>query len=58
MVPLVVGRTSARLVYIGWPDRRASFDKLRMRRNLGGTKKDPHPDLVEGRTVLIPAWCG
>src|SRR6185295_5495407 len=31
----------------------ASFDRLRMRTNFGGTKKDPHPELVEGRTVLI-----
>src|SRR6185312_14827043 len=30
-----------------------SFDKLRMRRNLGGTKKDPHPELVEGRALPI-----
>jgi len=32
----------------------ASFDKLRMRGSLDGTKKDPHPELVEGRTVPIP----
>ena len=32
----------------------ASFDKLRMRDNLGGTKKNPHPELVEGRTSPIP----
>jgi hypothetical protein len=31
----------------------ASFDKLRMRKNLGGTKNPPHPELVEGRTVLV-----
>jgi len=35
-------------------DYRASFDKLRMRKGLGGMKKDPHPELVEGRIVLIP----
>src|SRR5882672_3064694 len=35
--------------------RGASFDKLRMRQNLGGTKEGPHPELVEGRTALIPA---
>ena len=33
----------------------ASFDKLRMRDNRGGTKNDPHPELVEGRTTPIPA---
>jgi cobalt-precorrin 5A hydrolase / precorrin-3B C17-methyltransferase len=32
----------------------ASFDKLRMREDLGGTKKDPHPELVEGRTSPVP----
>jgi hypothetical protein len=26
-----------------------------MRRSRGGTKKSPHPELVEGRTALIPA---
>jgi hypothetical protein len=31
----------------------ASFDKLRMRKNLGGKKNPPHPELVEGRTVLV-----
>jgi cobalt-precorrin 5A hydrolase/precorrin-3B C17-methyltransferase len=35
-------------------NRPASFDKLRMRDNLGGTKKDPHPELVEGRTSPVP----
>jgi hypothetical protein len=24
-----------------------------MRENLGGKKKDPHPELVEGRTALV-----
>ncbi|MGH6927226.1 MAG: 2Fe-2S iron-sulfur cluster-binding protein, partial [Dongiaceae bacterium] len=33
----------------------ASFDKLRMRGNPGGTKKSPHPELVEGCTSPIPA---
>ena len=28
----------------------ASFDKLTLRGNPGGTKTDPHPELVEGRT--------
>jgi hypothetical protein len=37
--------------------RRASFDKLRMRSNFGGTKKIPHPELVEGRTASIQAFC-
>ncbi|MGE0119154.1 MAG: DNA ligase D [Dongiaceae bacterium] len=32
----------------------ASFDKLRMRENSGGTKKAPHPELVEGRTAPVP----
>src|SRR6185312_15145397 len=36
---------------------RASFDKLRMRGILGGTKKRPHPELVEGRRSLIPFPC-
>src|SRR5215475_1965849 len=35
--------------------RGASFDKLRMRGSLDGTKKGPHPELVEGRTTLISA---
>src|SRR6185312_4863537 len=35
----------------------ASFDKLRMRGNLGGTKKSPHPELVEGRMLAIPVSC-
>jgi len=39
----------------GLHHRPASFDKLRMREDFGGTKIDPHPELVEGRTVLIPA---
>jgi len=40
---------------MGWHDDRASFDKLRKRGNLGGTKNYPHPELVEGRTALIPS---
>jgi hypothetical protein len=32
----------------------ASFDKLRMRGNLGGIKNPPHPELVEGRMSSIP----
>jgi hypothetical protein len=36
-------------------EHHASFDKLRMRDNLSGRKKDPHPELVEGCTALIPA---
>ena len=35
-------------------ERSASFDKLRMRSVLGGVKKGPHPELVEGRTASIP----
>jgi hypothetical protein len=31
----------------------ASFDRLRMRDDLGGMKKAPHPELVEGRTLPI-----
>jgi hypothetical protein len=34
-------------------EKHASFDKLRMRGSFSGTKKDPHPELVEGRTLLI-----
>jgi hypothetical protein len=33
----------------------ASFDKLGMRGNLRGMQEDPHPELVEGRTLPIPA---
>jgi hypothetical protein len=38
--------------------RRASFDKLRMRKIengifRGATKKNPHPELVEGRTIEL-----
>jgi hypothetical protein len=36
----------------------ASFDKLRMRGNLGGTKKAPHPELVEGRTTILQHLIG
>jgi len=32
----------------------AAFDRLRLRRNLGGSKIDPHPELVEGRTPPNP----
>jgi predicted ATP-grasp superfamily ATP-dependent carboligase len=35
----------------------ASFDKLRIRGNRNGTKKIPHPELVEGRAALIPGSC-
>ncbi|MGE0165967.1 MAG: hypothetical protein AB7S71_22820, partial [Dongiaceae bacterium] len=35
----------------------ASFDKLRMRENLTGTKKIPHPELVEGRTSIVLVSC-
>jgi xanthine dehydrogenase iron-sulfur cluster and FAD-binding subunit A len=37
----------------GWHGQPASFDKLRMRVNLGGTTNVPHPELVEGRSALI-----
>jgi len=33
----------------------ASFDKLRMRCFLDATTALPHPELVEGRTVSVPA---
>jgi hypothetical protein len=33
----------------------ASFDKLRLRKNLRGTKKSPHAELVEARTMPIQA---
>jgi hypothetical protein len=39
----------------GYP---APFDKLRVRGNLGGTKKIPHLELVEGRTTAILVSCG
>jgi len=38
-------------------DDPASFDKLRMRCNLRGTKKDPHPEPVEGRNTPIQVSC-
>ena len=38
-------------------DQGASFDRLRMSDNFCGTKKGPHPELVEGRTALIPFSC-
>jgi hypothetical protein len=34
-------------------ERRAPFDTLRMRGNFGGTKKNPHPELVEGRPMQL-----
>src|SRR4030095_11918190 len=40
---------------VHWHHYRASFDKLRIRSDLGGTKKEPHPELVEGRPAAIPA---
>jgi len=41
----------------GLHDCRASFDKLRMRGIFGGRKKEPHLELVEGRTLPIPISC-
>jgi hypothetical protein len=38
-------------------ERVASFDRLGMREDFGGTKKAPHPEPVEGRTLLIPLSC-
>ncbi len=38
----------------GLQDQGASFDKLRMRNDFRGTKKEPHPELAEGRTAAIP----
>jgi hypothetical protein len=35
-------------------ERRASFDKLRMRTFLHGIEKEPHAKLVEARTTLVP----
>jgi len=32
---------------------RASFDKLRMRGFLDATKISPHPELVEGREIVL-----
>jgi hypothetical protein len=43
-------------VHVCWHKHRASFDKLRMRKDFGGTKTGPHPELVEGRTAFIPAY--
>src|SRR5262249_40933471 len=44
-----VDRSPARVL----DHRRASFDKLRMRSILCATKISPHPELVEGRSVLF-----
>ena len=41
----------------GLHDPRASFDRLRMRGNLGGMKNLPHPEPVEGRTLPIQVSC-
>src|SRR5882724_654115 len=38
--------------------RDASFDKLRMRVFLRVTKVDPHPELVEGRTIAMHDYRG
>jgi len=38
-------------------DDSASFDRLRMKGNLGGTKEEPHPEPVEGRRLQIQAFC-
>jgi hypothetical protein len=37
----------------GLDKRRASFDKLRMRVFLDATKTLPHPELVEGRRIVM-----
>jgi len=52
-ITLIRGSAAVRSLH----KQRASFDKLRMRGNLTGIKKDPHPELVEGRKVLIPGSC-
>jgi hypothetical protein len=39
----------------GLHDHGASFDKLRMRNSFCGTKKKPHPELVEGRNDVDPS---
>jgi hypothetical protein len=36
-----------------WETNRASFDKLRMRVFPNATKVFPHPELVEGRKLLM-----
>jgi hypothetical protein len=36
-----------------WDYRRASFDKLRMRDFLRASKVFPHPELVEGRRMVL-----
>jgi len=38
-----------------WDQGRASFDKLRMRVFLRAIKIPPHPELVEGRTLVLQA---
>ncbi|MGH6927318.1 MAG: HAD-IC family P-type ATPase, partial [Dongiaceae bacterium] len=46
--------TSSDAEALGLHDHPASFDKLRMRENLCGTKNVPHPEPVEGRTSFAP----
>jgi hypothetical protein len=36
-----------------WDRQYASFDRLRMRVFLGATKTAPHPELVEGRKMIM-----
>jgi hypothetical protein len=38
-----------------WDRRGASFDKLRMRASFCATKGLPHPELVEGRVMIVHA---
>src|SRR5882724_2565088 len=40
-----------------WQEPRASFDRLRMRGNFGGTRKDPHAELVEARNARVQVSC-
>ena len=46
-------RESNQLPAGDWDDRSASFDKLRMRDFLRATKIFPHPELVEGRRLVL-----
>jgi hypothetical protein len=40
-----------------WDRQRASFDKLRIRDFLRAAKNSPHPELVEGREMLLQWEC-
>jgi hypothetical protein len=48
----LAGPLFARALRGNWDRRRAAFDKLRLRTSLSAATGLPHPEHVEGRTVL------